>query len=291
MCSGLFYGEHLGRNVSNVETNDYLYGGKELQQRFGVNLYDSGARFQSNTGAFTSPDPLAEKYYSISPYAYCAGNPVNLVDPEGRMVFPKYPMPILPIYTAQKVCNYINSSRTIKTFIYSVKNPVIAFEVGSYKEGRRNISTTASNYAINLSKSMGKEYKGTGNTGNALRHTIWQGIITNKYGKYHAEQIGIAHENRTDFDLSEGKTYSNPEDADTSADLKNNTIGQEIGSSNYSSTQELVSKVLDYTKENGLWEVEGSDGKYRVVQKKISEEEWRKAMEELNQLNQYGKKN
>ena len=78
------YGEHLGGNVSNVETNDYLYGGKELQQRFGVNLYDSGARFQSNTGAFTSPDPLAEKYYSISPYAYCAGNPVNLVDPKGR---------------------------------------------------------------------------------------------------------------------------------------------------------------------------------------------------------------
>ena len=70
--------------MSNVETNDYLYGGKELQQRFGVNLYDSGARFQSNTGAFTSPDPLAEKYYSISPYAYCAGNPVNLVDPEGK---------------------------------------------------------------------------------------------------------------------------------------------------------------------------------------------------------------
>ena len=72
--------------MSNVETNDYLYGGKELQQRFGVNLYDSGARFQSNTGAFTSPDPLAEKYYSISPYAYCAGNPVNLVDPEGNKV-------------------------------------------------------------------------------------------------------------------------------------------------------------------------------------------------------------
>ena len=28
-------------------------------------------------------DPLAEKYFSISPYAYCAGNPVNIVDPEG----------------------------------------------------------------------------------------------------------------------------------------------------------------------------------------------------------------
>ena len=81
------------------------------------------------------------------------------------------------------------------------------------------------------------------------------------------------------------------EDADTSADLKNNLIGQEIGSGSFSSVQELVSKVLDYTKENGLWEVEGSDGMYRVVQKRISEEEWKKAMEELKKLKQYGKEN
>ena len=51
-----------------------------------MNLYDSGARFQANTGAFLSADPMAEKYYGISPYAYCAGNPVNLVDPEGKKV-------------------------------------------------------------------------------------------------------------------------------------------------------------------------------------------------------------
>lgn len=29
-------------------------------------------------------DPLCEKYYNISPYAYCAGNPVMIVDPDGR---------------------------------------------------------------------------------------------------------------------------------------------------------------------------------------------------------------
>jgi len=28
-------------------------------------------------------DPLCEKYYSISPYAYCAGNPANRIDPDG----------------------------------------------------------------------------------------------------------------------------------------------------------------------------------------------------------------
>ena len=33
-----------------------------------------------------SVDPLADKYPSLSPYAYCAWNPVKLVDPDGRMI-------------------------------------------------------------------------------------------------------------------------------------------------------------------------------------------------------------
>jgi len=31
----------------------------------------------------TTPDPLAEKYYDLSPYAFCNNNPVNFVDPDG----------------------------------------------------------------------------------------------------------------------------------------------------------------------------------------------------------------
>ena len=31
-------------------------------------------------------DPQAEKYYHLSPYAYCASDPVNLVDPDGRKI-------------------------------------------------------------------------------------------------------------------------------------------------------------------------------------------------------------
>lgn len=51
----------------------------------GAPYLDFGAQLYSpRTAAWLSQDPLAEKYYSISPYAYCAGNPVNLVDYNGE---------------------------------------------------------------------------------------------------------------------------------------------------------------------------------------------------------------
>ena len=51
----------------------------------GYDCYDYGARHsQAALGRFNSPDPLAERYYDISPYAMCGGNPVRYVDWDGR---------------------------------------------------------------------------------------------------------------------------------------------------------------------------------------------------------------
>ena len=56
----------------------YKYGSKELDRTHGLDLYDSQARwYDALTGRTTTMDPLAEKYYSLSPYLWCAGNPVK----------------------------------------------------------------------------------------------------------------------------------------------------------------------------------------------------------------------
>ena len=61
------------------------FSDKELDKTFDLNFYDFEARqYDPLTMRFTSHDPLREKYYSISPYAYCANNPVNYIDPDGR---------------------------------------------------------------------------------------------------------------------------------------------------------------------------------------------------------------
>ena len=77
------YGESIDTGTQFTSDNPYKWGSKEWDADQGA--YDFGARMYSPTDAcWSTMDPLCEKYYHISPYAYCAGNPVNLVDPDGR---------------------------------------------------------------------------------------------------------------------------------------------------------------------------------------------------------------
>jgi RHS repeat-associated protein len=66
-------------------TTRYLFSGKEKQTIRDLGWLDFSARMYANfeIPIFTTPDPLMEKYYYISPYVYCAGNPINYVDPTG----------------------------------------------------------------------------------------------------------------------------------------------------------------------------------------------------------------
>ena len=65
--------------------NRYRYNSKEEQALFSTPYSDYGARqYHATTGSWLSIDPLADKYYSISPYAFCANNPINFVDTDGK---------------------------------------------------------------------------------------------------------------------------------------------------------------------------------------------------------------
>ncbi len=70
---------------SGDDLQPYKYNGKELDRTHGLDWYDYGARnYDAFLPIFTSLDPHCEGYYNISPYAYCANNPINAIDPTGR---------------------------------------------------------------------------------------------------------------------------------------------------------------------------------------------------------------
>ena len=69
-------------NTSSIQP--YKYNGKELDTKNGLNWYDYGARhYDAAIGRWQVVDPMAEKYYSTSPYTYCANNPMRFIDPTG----------------------------------------------------------------------------------------------------------------------------------------------------------------------------------------------------------------
>ena len=63
----------------------YLFSGKELDEESGMYYFE--ARYYAPP-TFISRDPLFEKYFWMSPYAYCANNPVKYIDPDGRKLKP-----------------------------------------------------------------------------------------------------------------------------------------------------------------------------------------------------------
>ena len=77
------YGEVFVEERNGSWASPYLFNAKELDEETG--LYYYGARYLDPAIVlWLSTDPLQGKHPGISPYNYCAGNPVKLVDPDVR---------------------------------------------------------------------------------------------------------------------------------------------------------------------------------------------------------------
>jgi RHS repeat-associated protein len=80
--SGLPWATNIGDNAG---LQPYKYNGKEFIEMHGLDEYYSNFRnYYPAITRTTTMDPLAEKYYSISPYAWTGNNPIRYIDPDGR---------------------------------------------------------------------------------------------------------------------------------------------------------------------------------------------------------------
>ena len=76
--------------ASTSSPNRWHFSGKEAQSLLNASipLLDFGARmYNPAIASWTAADPLSEKYYGISPYVYCLGNPISIIDPNGMDIW------------------------------------------------------------------------------------------------------------------------------------------------------------------------------------------------------------
>ena len=134
------FGGLFGQST-NGDVQRYKYNGKELDRMHGIDWYDYGARHMSpDAGRFTTMDPLAEKYYNISPYAYCANNPVRFIDKDGRKI-------VMSTNNSQDFNNqYQNAVRYLKEhecsdiieYLENVETEIVIKEIGSEGQNYTN---------------------------------------------------------------------------------------------------------------------------------------------------------
>ena len=63
----------------------FTFSAKEKDAETGLSYFGS-RYYSSDLSIWLSVDPMSDKYASLSPYTYCADNPVKLVDPNGEEI-------------------------------------------------------------------------------------------------------------------------------------------------------------------------------------------------------------
>ena len=75
----------IQHSAFNIQHWSYTFSAKEKDSETGLSYF--GSRYYSfDLSVWLSVDPMASKYPSLSPYTYCADNPVKLVDPNGEEI-------------------------------------------------------------------------------------------------------------------------------------------------------------------------------------------------------------
>jgi len=206
------FGGIYGDVSTNPGLQPYKYNGKEFDHFSGLDLYDYGARmYDPAIAVWIGVDPLCEKYYNVSPYAYCLNNPVNAVDIDGKGVWIRYNDGYgkyrLFFFNGTQKKDDIPNNTFVKTFIqtyiflkkhHAGKNVIDGVENNNYtivlQEGLRNIfdrgngeKTVYWNSRLGLKTSHG----GRQSPATGLEHEFSHAIDYSKDYKSHKERLKI----------------------------------------------------------------------------------------------------
>ena len=190
------------------------------------------------------------------------------------------------VETAKK----ITGSRYVKEGLFALEHPVKALMTGPCIEKAPNISSTVSRFA-EAGNILGKNnvLSDEASEKGAMRHALWQAILSSVWNDNIARRIGNAHEDGLDYDVSV-RRYNNLKDADRTVDLLNNIEGRRI-SKTYKTynPKEMALRVLNEFRKNGLYiAVRGADGYWYIERRKLDGEKYNRMLQEYQRMNILG---
>ncbi|MCF8358429.1 MAG: hypothetical protein K9H26_06695 [Prolixibacteraceae bacterium] len=132
--------EEFHDNKDVVEIGTVYFNTKTKKVVGYVNEEKEKAEVASATSAM-SVDPLCEKYYWISPYAYCANNPIKYVDPDGND---------LVIFYNNNQDSYRYTGGNVQHSNKYVNNVIKAYNYNISNGGGNALRTAATDHSIKV---------------------------------------------------------------------------------------------------------------------------------------------
>ncbi len=177
--------------------NRFLYVGKERITQFGLGLYNFEARmYRAPLGRFSTPDKKAIDTPWLSPFAYCACNPVNFTDPTGMAInfigLIDHPYPDIPQY-----------ADVIKTDLENITGLDLSFDEYGYLQYAKNSNGDA-NITLKTDNNGNSYEAGSMTARNFLINMIdYSEYVTVSYDKHSCQggdnAVGIKPDQITDF--------------------------------------------------------------------------------------------
>jgi RHS repeat-associated protein len=180
----------LGRK--GTPNHEFTFSGKEDNEEFGWDRYDFGARtLGEDFPVWNAVDRFAEKYHSISPYSYTAGNPIKYIDINGDST--RY---------------YDNGGNLLYTSHDDLENAYVV------------VSDKAMKFFKKLIGTFGNEKEGNSRGVNMLMRKFGDNYMTSDYEQFFDEHQGDKTSENT------GKENPNGLSSEYQANLKRNEKGE-----------------------------------------------------------------